>query len=693
VHTEATGHTRRMAIHRLLLLVVLGGALSIGGAARQAAAADSGASMPAPTPPLYDLSITRAFLDGLVTTPPFDIWRDAKAQAAVQETSLQMTRLLGEDGLPVVAVLTTSTALHVRGNASTAAAAESVRIDAGASCAALQSFLESTQLDSRSWNSANAPDGCVIDDIVGRKKGDLFVGRRAGAVYLGDPAFIGELVHDLPNGTPSFSFAADYTSGTRILERSDRESPANDPDKALFAVLMPDAASCHPQLRIAVETGPAGWKDRCDLTGFGRPPVRALDPQLATAFQDHQQISLALAVAPAFFAAVAGELGGAEPIEGGLYPLLAHFGTGDVLVQGGWSSGMMPDVTVVALLAQADTCVPALGSAIVALGGTATSLGGTAHAWNLPSSIGPLTLAVYGRRLVVATSDALASTAGTANADHAQPPWAAHVAVAVRVDLPALGSHWLPFIYQLAAAQESDVDNDPLDPLTSLVLFAQGQPALRQQQQMRALLAMNVAFRKLFPGDPEQGLAASIDFYRLDPASMQAQSHQATDPRFLIIRTDAGFVLVSSSTGIRRQLPNLAAVQAALAGYVLDSGVAVEHLPLITLPPRAHFSKRWLPPVPVALAHLRPYSCDLLVQEDVMQLRENGLPFLPLIAVAFGSDETETLSDDLAMDAQRTLMLQRQEAKQAAVQLQPPAPAPGIKPTPSPPKTTPVDGF
>jgi len=672
---------------RALALVACSVALS----AAHAAAADSGASMAAPNPPLYDLSIERPFLDGLVTTPPFDLWGDPKAQAAVQEFTLQLSRLLDQEGLPLVPILMHGTLLHVRANADQQVAIENLRIDAGTVCPALTTIFQASLLDDSWSNQPSPPDAATIDEITGRLKHRLLVGMRQQSVYIGDPAFIGQLLHDLPNGTPAYSFTADYTQGARLLARSAREAPAQDPVKAMVAAWLPDAATCQPLATVAVDTGPAGWSDRCTVSGLGRLPLHALDPQVAAAFQDHEQMSLAVALNPVVFAALARGLGD-EPIEGKLYQLLSQYGTGDLLVQGGWSSGLIPDLTVVALLAQPEACLPDLGAAVSVLGGSPSTLTGTAHAWSIPCATGPLTLAIYGQRLVLATSDALATAAGTHNRAQPQAAWAADVALAVRLDLPVLGAHWLPFAYQLAAGQECDLGFDPLDQLASLMELYQMQPGFPVQQELTLLASSGLVRRFL---EKDQDPLASLGLYHLDPASNQAQAHPSPAHHLLVVRTAAGYALIAESGG-RRTQATLAAVQAALAGYTLDGGVAAEHLPLLIAPPRSHFSSRWLPPIPAVVSHLRPYACDVHVDHGVVRGHESGLPLLPLLAVALASLEVDNLNEQLALDAQHDQMLQRQDAKAAAaVQQQPPAPppAPGATPAASPPKPLPGDGF
>ena len=664
-------------------------ALSVAASAAHAAAADSGASLVAPTPPLYELSIERAFLDGLLTTPPFDLWRDPRAQAAVQEFTLQISRLLDQEGMPLVPILEHATLFRVRANADDQVAVENCRIDTGSLTASLTALLQGIVLDTSWSNQPSPPDAATVDGITGRMRHRLLVGQRQQSVYIGDPAFIGQLVQDLPNGTPPYAFSADYTQGARLLARSAREAPPQDPRKAMVAAWMPDAATCHPVASVTVDTGPAGWADRCVVSGLGRLPLHPIDAQLAAAFQDHAQMSVAAGLTPAVFAALAASLGD-EPIEGALYPLLAQYGTGDVLVQGGWSSGLIPDLTVVTLLTQPEACLPALAAAVTALHGTVSSVSGTTHAWSIPCATGPVTLAVFGRRLVLATSDALASTAGSRTRTQPPAPWAGDVTVAVRLDLPVLATHWLPFAYQLAAGQEGDIGIDPLDPLSSLMQLYQTQPHLAPQQELTLLGSSGLVHSLLLK---DQGAVAALGLYLLDPASVQAQAHPSPASHLLALHTAAGYVLILPS-GQRTTLTSLVAVQTALAGYTLEGGTPAESLPLLSIAPRPHFSSRWLPPLPVVLAHLRPYACDVHADQGLVQAHETGLPLVPLLTVALASLDVDNLNEQLALDGQHDRMLERQEAK-AAAQLAAPAPAaaPGAKPVAPPPTPTADQGF
>jgi len=291
---------------------------------------------------------------------------------------------------------------------------------------------------------------------------------------------------------------------------------------------------------------------------------------------------------------------------------------------------------------------------------------------------------------VLATSDALATAAGTRQRAQLPGPWAADVAVAIRLDLPVLASRWLPFAYQLAAGQEGDLGFDPLDPVSSLMAFYLSQPGLPPQQAL-AMLSSSASFRSLLPTDQTAATAAGL--YHLDPAGPEVQAHPAMTDHRLVLRTDGGYVLIAPH-GHRKTLATLAALQAELLGFTLEDGVAAEHLPLLTVPPRAHFSSRWLPPIPVVLAHLRPYACDVHVDNGQVQAHESGLPVLPLVALALGSLEVDNLNDQLAIDAQHDRMLERQEAKAAAqLNAQAPARAQGAKPAASPPKPAVDEGF
>jgi hypothetical protein len=636
-------------------------------------------SVPSHQPVILEVFLDRSLLNGALQASPTDIWTDPQAHAAIAEITLQVERLWEQNGEPWAELLAHGTFLHYVALASaTESQAQAIRLDVGDAAPRVLAHFKDLEFG-RAANDAVPSQ--VIHGVVGFLSGRLFLGMSGSALYLGTRDEIGMLTPQAPANLPPCRIRIDFAPGLQMLLDHAKQSASADPHPPWIAACLPDIGTMRPQAELSCSAGPSGWTSTTEITGTGHLPLHAISAQIGKAASAHPQILLAcgLDAAPAMaLADLAHDVPGLSMLLG----VVATQGTGDLLVQGSWSSGFIPEVSLAVLVKDPAAASRALSTACDAVSGSSVPLEQDVRGWHAPYPLGLLSATIVGNRLVIATSDVLALA--VARNDNTQMQWPENDTLALRLDLPELGKRWLPFAYQLAQGRSGSLGNDPLSVLETLTWAMQQQAISIHDLAQSGFggLFENHRLKELFPQGVEAGLSASLSVYSLDPKLARPRDPTAPPERLLLLRVQDGYRIFSPRSR-EEVLHSQQQVHEDLLHYTLESGPALELMPLVQVPPQATISSTWLPPLAVAISHLNPYLCDLHLRKDSLSAQDQGLPLMPMIMFVSGVIQNECISMDREMKQQRTRMIDRMNARAFAVPAAPGAPGAKVQAKPA----------
>jgi len=399
------------------------------------------------------------------------------------------------------------------------------------------------------------------------------------------------------------------------------------------------------------------------VSGMKGVPLHAVDPRLASLLRADQQIVLLAGLEPKTLALTIGlVLNEGNDREDPDAALVAALGsdstalaaafTGDLAVHGGWQAGPIPlFAAALGTTAQAEAVVTA---AAAALGWEEAPVAGATHSWNVFTPAGVLVVALTADRLILGTEPTLVDTmvAGTPGTLKAEPG----AAIDLRIDAPAVAKQWLPLAWGMLSAQKQVLGQDPLSVFSHLgYQVAQrsdfdGSPittselVLSKDRGGRHWFTASLA--RLWPEGVPAGLDAGVTVLRktAEPADTPADPNTVPMPNagpgnaeaIFVLRTAAGWILANQDRRADRPAMDAATLATRLTGYTRIAGPEVADLAVTTLPVLATFDRRWLPPLPVVLAHIPPHRLWVKASGGVLTAQERGLPLVGTLAYAGG---------------------------------------------------------
>jgi hypothetical protein len=613
----------------------------------------------------FTLAADRAALDALISVAPLDLWSDAQAAAWRRHVTAQAALIAADlDTPPFDRVLAHSRALLFHGwwgpDPLHTEHDIAIILDAGDAAPAMRTWLQQDLVPLHG-------DEHSVGPFAGRGDENLFAGWAGNVLALGGARRFEELPTSQPRG-PGSSLAHVALDLGAVWPKAVALAEAEGASEALAGGLRGWNEHA-PRVRVELGAAEGVAVGQTLIDGLPELPLRAVAPALLKRARPGQQVSLALAVAPQRLEALAlaiavlsdGALAEkpypearaaverqAAAALGAPLPELSRVFAGDLLVQGGWSAGPLPQVAVTATLADRAAAKRLLEGAAARLGGTPADAPGADLAVSFPAPVGTVVAALAGDLLVVANdpgaaADALAAKDAAAVFDRGG-------CLLARVDLPSLARQWLPLLYAQAANLRVPLGSSPL---SSIVTLAWQVNALTQANsdtentlsQLRGLASQPWLARplqRLWPElKPEEVPERAMAVHRDDGGHLR-----------IVLRANDGFVVLGENDW--NEVPAAvakAALPGRLEGFTRIWGPEPAALAALTLPERAVLDQRALPPLPALLAHLRPWRLDVELSGGAMRVSERGLPLATIIAgtvASFGWAWGHDLDSELA---------------------------------------------
>jgi hypothetical protein len=571
-----------------------------------------------PAPDL-DLWIDRQLLVGALATTPFDALLDARSAPALAEVRTQLQRFAQvalhrqlSDAMSFVRSLRFQA--YATGSGGQTHAAMAIR--AGPLAMSLSEWLELL-----GCNQGLVPTkiGAIAGCVSG---GGMFIGAREDDVLLGDRESI-PAIAAAPVLERAPAMGVLTCSGAALRQMLGSEGLSKE-QAALAAGLLPMPAGAAPRLEIRADAGAGGgWSSSCELRGIGPSALRPIGAQLAGALRSGQDVTVALGADRAWLgdllaaALVSGPKGIKEGTPPAVASAIAAHCTGDALVQLKLAVAMAPSA---ALVVPVDDAAPIAAALAAMPDATSTLLADKTPCWQLQLDDMYVEAAAANGRLVIATDEETAEAALSAH-EGISAPWTKADAAMCEADLPHIASCLMP-IARMALGVERMPLADPLAPLRWMA------SRIQDGAESRAL-ASEV--------DANGGLSAAINALcgggidRLGTVATGYRSIKGDAEAVLVVLTVNGYRLLSASDpGADRKVAALADAQLTVSSMRRVFGVGIDGLRILAIPDVPTLSAKWLPPIDVLVAHLRPYHLDVERTADAVLGHDRGTPLAGL---------------------------------------------------------------
>ncbi len=604
------------------------------------------------------LLMERPLVDGLVASKPGSLLLDPKAKPALDHILSQLALLEQDRGVPpLVATATGAQGLLLHGYANEGPMRSPwsepnllMLFDTGAAQAAWTAYWQKNLTGGTSASVAG---------VTGIKQRTFFSAMADGRLWAGTLA-AAKHQEALP-AAPVLSSAPVQLHLDASALPAALAASLNTSERDLTDRILPMWEAWTPVGDVVTRVEGEVLVTSATLSGLKGVPVHAVDPRLANLLRADQQLVLLAGLEPKALALTIGlvlnegndrddpDTALVAAVGSDSTALAAAF-TGDLAVHGGWQAGPIPlFAAALGTTAQAEAVVTA---AAAALGWDEAAVAGATHGWNVFTPAGVLVVALTADRLVLGTEPNLvdAMIAGTPGTLTAEPG----AAIDLRVDAPAVARQWLPLAWGMLSAQKEVIGQDPLSVFAYLGYslgkradldgnpIATSELVLSKNRGGRDWYTTSLA--KLWPDGVPAGLDAGVTVLRKVAATPDAPADPGTivnagNPEALIVlRTATGWILVNQGYDRRGDRPALdaAALATQLTGFTRIAGPEVADLAITALPTLATFDRRWLPPLPVVLAHIPTHRLWVKAAGGVITAEERGLPLFGTLAYVGG---------------------------------------------------------